>query len=449
MTILGIKLLVLELPALFGIVTRQRIDGHNVWDTLWVLFTYRQQISFSSSAVSLGAVLILWAGVKYLPKIPWHMIYFVIALAMSIFLPKGSLRYTTIGAELDKDSNLETYLKQIIHLHWYNSGLLNLKQPASIQFYLNCLFMATMIIIECSAVCKISMFLTKQRHRSSAELYSVGVSNLLAGLIGILPLSLPLTRNILTLACGARTKTYTLFCLIITLILTWAFWKVFLGIPAIFKSIISTSVGLCLIDLKMLQNYIRTHRMFGFLVAVFITITLFIEITYCIIFFYVIFFAYYVQKNSNYGYSLGNFDELANKVEIFNMKFKDEQQNQLSLQEYFQSYSDLSERLRTRLKDHFLVYQFRGIFSYLFENEHLANIKITKKYVIVLDFRYVLEHDMEMLSEYLPILNRIIKSSKMELFVTGIPKHLVEESDAIRDTWVGTLQENNRLIYIS
>ena len=112
-------------------------------------------------------------------------------------------------------------------------------------------------------------------------------------------------------------------------------------------------------------------------------------------------------------------------------------------------HSNINDKLKQKFEQFTLIYQFRGIFSFLTDNEHISNIKIYRKVIIVLDFRYVITHDVEFLGEYLAILNRIIRDSRLEIFVTGIPFSLVQNDLLLQESWVGQLNKHNRLIFIN
>ena len=302
-----------------------------------------------------------------------------------------------------------------------------------------------MTIIESCATVKLAMFLTKQRYRASTELYALGMSNVLAGFIGLLPMCLPISRNILTLGCFARSRFYCLFCLIITVVFTWIFWGAFLRIPVILKSVICIAVGLSLLDFNLLLNYFKYHRKYSYLMLTFVLISCFIELSFSICFFYVIFFASYVQNELRQGYTIANFESLDTQMEFYNVKLT---QPRKDLTDQIRS-AKISPKIVNNLSQYMVVYQLRGTFNFLNDHEHVASIKIQRKVIVVLDFRYVIAHDCEYISEYLPLLNRVIKDSRMELFVTGIPREMAEGDAVMREGWMQSVIENNRIVYIN
>ena len=184
------------------------------------------------------------------------------------------------------------------------------KKPVTIDFFLNCLFLAVITMIESAATIRLAMFLTKQKFRASVELYSIGVTNILAGFLGLLPVCFPITRNIMSLGCGARSRAYCLYCLILAIIFTWIFWGVFMALPVILKSVFSISIGISLIDIKLLRNHFKNHMMYSIMSVAFILLTFFVELSFSIFFCYVIFFALYARSGSSHGYSVGSIEDL-------------------------------------------------------------------------------------------------------------------------------------------
>ena len=263
-------------------------------------------------------VAVLCIFVKYMRQVPWHAILFFVAVVLGIALGAGYFGLQTFQGELGKDSNFSTFIGQVIDNHFYHQGMFTYKKPVTIDFFLNCLFLAVITMIESAATIRLAMFLTKQKFRASVELYSIGVTNMLAGFLGLLPVCLPISRNIMSLGCGAKSRVYSLYCLILAVLFTWIFWSVFMALPVIIKSIFSISIGISLIDIGLLRNHFKSHPTYSLMSLGFIFLTFFFELTFCIFFCYVIFFALYARNGSSHGYSVGTVEDLQTKVEFFN-----------------------------------------------------------------------------------------------------------------------------------
>lgn len=434
-----------ELPAMFGIMSKVRVETLNFWQGIAFIFNNRAAISWTTFLFVVGSVAALWGLSKYAKKVPWHMVACLLAIAVGYFFSQTG-RFQTFGEELQKDATFDTFFNEVFSTKFYKVGLSDFRKDIDLEFFLNCTFLAVMTIVESTATIRLAMHLTKQRFRSSVELYALGASNILAGAIGLLPLSLPISRNIMTLGAGARSKAYTLFCFIICVTFGWAFWGVFLKIPMLIKTIICVATGISLVDIAEIKNYVQVNskKMYGYVCICMIAISLLIDVSFCVAFFYIGFLGLYLQKRSHSSYTIGNPQDFQNQIEVFSHRLAEPR---LQLQDYM-NLNLTSKRVREEPLKHIIVYQMRGVFCFLHDNEHISNIKISRKTIVVLDFRFVEDFDLELITEYLPLLNRIIKDSRMELFVTGIPLYQVQNNLLLQESWVQQMMDKKRLIFI-
>lgn len=438
-----------EIPAIFGIYSEKQIETTSLFEIVKLVIDKKDQINYWVALMFCGACLILFVGLKFLRKIPWVLILFVGSIIAIYFIDIEESKFQTFGSELKKDSNFKIFFKEVFDSHFYNKGVWELKKPMGLEFFINCMFLAIITIVEASATIKTSSYLLKHRFRGSVEVYSLGVSNFLAGIIGLLPMSLPISRNILSLACGAKTKMYCILCLVITILFTWALWDVFIKIPVLLKSVICLSVGIYLLNFRAMANYVRTRPMYAVLLIVFTLISCYVEITFCIITFYIVFFSIYVQKGSNLVYTVGNTEEMKSSVSLFESnRKKEEGEEQLTFEEYLNRVVD-PEKPIPNICRYAHVYQLRGLFCFMNTVDHLANIKLFRVPLVILDFRFVIGHDLELINEYLPLVSQLIKDTKRDLFVTGFPKELVEKDNLLRASWVGTMHAHKRVIFIN
>lgn len=430
---------------MFGILSKVRVETLNMWQGIAFIISNRAAISWTTFIFVVVSVSLLWALSKYAPKVPWHIVAVSIAIMTGYFFSHTG-RFQTFGEELQKDASFDTFFNQVFSTKFYTVSINDFRKEIDLEFFLNCIFLALMTIVESCATIRLAMHLTKQRFRSSVELYALGASNILAGVIGLLPLSLPISRNIMTLGAGARTKAYTLFCFIICVTFGWAFWGLFLKIPVLIKTIICVATGMALVDIPEIRNYfqVNSKKPYGYLCLIFIGVSLLVDPSFCVAFFYIVFLGLYLRKQSGSSYTLGNPEDLRNMIEVFSHRLEEPR---LQLED-FMNYNLNSKILKSDPLKHMIVYQMRGTFCFLHDNEHISNIKISRKVIVVLDFRFVEDYDLELITEYLPLLNRIIKDSRMELFVTGIPHYQVLQNELIVNSWVQQMKDQKRLIFI-
>lgn len=333
-----------------------------------------------------------------------------VIIGLTIDNSNSFLKLKTFDKELNKDSNFQVFLKDVVNSHFYKTGLLTFKQPIGLDFFLNSTFLALMTILESSTTIRLASFINKKQFKIAQEFYGIGVSNFLAGLIGLMPMGFPITRNMISISCKAKSSTYTFFSLILLVVFTLVFLPGFTSMPLIVKAIMNISLGVYFIDIRVMKNYIETQSLYGCLALFFVVFSLFVEVSFCIFFFYVIYFMIYMQQSGNFSYSVGTVDDLKTQIEFSSFR-KD---NEMTLESYLKTGdSNIKDNILAHLDSNVLIYQFRGLFGFLHTSEHISNMKLAMKQIIILDFRYVHHYDLELIHEYYKVMTRIAKDSRL------------------------------------
>lgn len=406
-------------------------------------------IHYTTLLISVCLIAVTCLAVNKASFIPWYLILAVGGIALGMYTTpiNGIFNYQTFGGELSRDSDLQAFIRDVIDSHPYKKGLFKFKQPLQLDFFLNCMFLALMTMVEASVTIRLTTMLNMKRYKPAVEMYTIGASNIVSGILGLLPLGFPICRNILTIGCGARSVTYTLFCLIFIVGFTMVFLKAFMSIPIILKSIISISVGISLLDIGTLVRYIKARPFFGQLALVFVLLTFFIEVGLCVFYLYVIFFCIYLRQSGSYGYTVVGLSEINTRLALFAESHPDCPK---SIKDCLKR-ADLPSKFIDRYENITTIYQFRGLFCFLHVHDHMSNLKLLGKRIVILDFSYVIKHDIEMLGEYLLLVSRVLKEPKICVFVAGIPYSDVKNDPILQNSWVKTLssEENERVIFTS
>lgn len=449
---LGFKLVIKEIPAICGLIEHRDLTTHNAWQIFWILTSNLTRINFSTLLISVFIICVITIGVRYKKKVPvpWYLILGIAAIVVGLTVPKRNsiFKSENFGGKLSQDSNLQAFFRDVIDSHPYHTGLFKFKQPLQLDFFLNCFFLAVMTLIESSVTIRLSTHLNKTIYNQSTELYCIAISNFISGLLGLLPMGFPIGRNVLSIACGAASITYTLFCMIAMICFTMIFLNTFMTLPVIFKSIISIAVGVSLLDIKNISQYTKSRMFYGILTFLFVLISFFVEVSLCVFYFYLIYFSIYLTKGGNFSYTVGKIEDLNTRIEFFKVH---NPEYPGSLKEYLiRAHIDRSkDDIVENFEEHTVIYQFRGLFNFFYTQDHMANIRLLNKKIVILDFKYVFEHDMEQLTGYLFLINRIIRNDYFYIFITGIPHSFATKDPIMARTWITPLMndENDRVIF--
>ena len=313
------------IPAL-GIGIRLNPEYLDISETLQIIWVQRGAISPQTALFSFVFVCMFFMCLKLLRGVPWHTVFFALALILGSLNRVKQLNLETFGAELVRDVNFQTSIDELIQLHFHKVGLFALKKPIGLQFFLNCLFLSLITVVESSITVRMAQTLTKEKVSTKLQLYTVAMTNVLSGCLGLLPVTLPLARNLFTLSAGAKSRIYTMLCFIFTVTLMWAFWNFFLSIPVIVKTVFKITFGLLIIDLPVIRTYFKRHRGTFFCIAAFVFCQFFMHLLFVLLFFGFGFFVYYNQNIEGAGYEVGCFHHLSQKQRLhaFSMQLPDQ-----------------------------------------------------------------------------------------------------------------------------
>ena len=446
------KLIVKEIPTILGINSRDKKEDTNSWDIIMIIVRNTDQINIWTTLIATGSVIFVFLAINRYPRVPWHLMLMIVATIVGLTVNGNNniFKFSTFGGELSKGANFQIFLREVLNNHYYNKGFLTFKQPIALDFFLNSAFLAIMTLMEATATIRLTSFAYKCRYLVAPEFVGIGVGNILAGLIGLLPMGYSVTRNVVAIGCRARTSVFTLFSLLLLIFFTLVFLEAFTSMPVVFKSMITITIGMRLVDVRLLVSYVRSQYVYGGLMVIFILISMMVEVAFCIFLFYGLYFFIYLQQSGTYCYTLGSVDELKTQIEIFNVGKVLDKFTKETLEEYLITGEEkIPDSIMRHLDHYMLIYQFRGLFGFLHCTEHISNMKLARKTIIVLDFRYVHLYDLELITEYYKILSRIAKDVRLSLFVTGLPKAQVDNNKVLEESWVVTLKGLFRIIYIN
>lgn len=411
----------------------------------------------------LGSIILSYLMVRW-KRVPWHAFFFIICVMVGIL--DGGNQVNTLGEAWTSEGKFHEDVGKLvskrINEHFKHASML-----VDPYFLINCIVLSMVTILECSISMKLSEAILKRRGKKRLEIVGLAISNFIAGIAGILPLSLPIGRNLLALRSGATNRVYLLISCVFTVFFGWIVWPYMKFLPFITVSIFNASLGILLMDSRLFNNYWMYNPKYAIIFTLIVVSCFFVDLVFCMILSWLFFLAFYMQMPSEEAYTLGDVNQFENRVQVYlensaknllNLKknlakdsiFRnsDEQEETETLVQSAITQEDKPvDNIVTKIKSDCVLYELRGRFNFLFYRTHVANLKHIDRKHVVLDFTYIFSNDIEFIQEYYSFIRKL-SGEVFELYVTGIPEHRVKKDVFLRGTWVEEFYSKGKMIFV-
>ena len=111
-----------------------------------------------------------------------------------------------------------------------------------------------LVYLESITTLRVTSIELEKGSDNQLETFFLGVTNIILGLLGLLPVSIPVARNILAKEAGGNNKIYLLEASVALLLLSTLLWPLGQLFPTLIVCSINTCLGLLMIDLSILGS---------------------------------------------------------------------------------------------------------------------------------------------------------------------------------------------------
>lgn len=225
------------------------------------------------------------------PRVPWHAVAFLVCIVVGIiskesqFHPLGEA-WTSDG---DFKKSIANQYKKRINEHFKHAEIL-----LNPYFMINCITLTMVTILEGSITMKLSELIMVKKINKQLEFVGLALSNFLAGVFGILPMSIPIGRNLLALRSGASHRIYLLISAFFVVLFGFIIWPYMKSLPMITVSVFNASLGVLLIDTELFHNYWRFSPKYAIVFTLVILSCFFLDLAFCMIFSWLFFLVLYM-----------------------------------------------------------------------------------------------------------------------------------------------------------
>lgn len=429
----------------------QHIFKHQKDIKVYVFFTF-----------VLGSIILAYLMVRW-KRVPWHAIFFIVCVIVGV-LDSGN-QVNTLGEAWNSEGNFHKALGNLVSKR-INEHFKHAEMLIDPYFMINCIVLSMVTILETSISMKLSEAILKRRGKKRLEIVGLAISNFIAGITGLLPLSLPIGRNLLALRSGATSRVYLLIACLFTIIFGWVVWPYMKFLPLITVSIFNASLGILLMDSRLFNNYWLYNPKYAIIFSLIVISCFFVDLVFCMILSWLFFLAFYMQMPSEEAYSIGDINQFENMVISYKAANKDnilnlrknlgngilkrdiEDEDDDEIETLVNSNINHDEDLVGKIKSDAVLYILKGRFNFLFYRTHVANLRHIDKKNVVLDFSYVFSNDVEFIQEYFSFIRKLSEEN-FDLYVTGIPEYRVQKDVFLRGTWVEEFYLKGKMIFIS
>lgn len=443
---MGIFYILNELVNIMGVASK-RMHGmllYRLSTQIKINMDYNHYILLGST---LFFVIVLQILLKKKPSWPWHSLFFLTALIVGFILgdriPKeGSVLSSKWPNQELLLNHAEDQPKHPLYGKLLNSTLL--LEP---YFILNVMTLALLTLLESSISMRLVKVMFEKPTKKRFELFGIGFINVVNGLLGLMPVSIPVCRNVLMHKLKVSSTVYCLLSALLVILFCWALAPVFHCIPMLIVSVFNISLGLSMIDLNVIYNYWKYNRRYGLILLIIVLSSFFVHIIFSMIVSWILFFGVYFNRVKEEPFSLGLYKEMKARLDRFNIKNSKKYKDDEAACRLIAGNSRQEEIMR-RLKLQGTIYQLKGRFNFLHSQAHIQNMLLLKGRTILLDFTGIFYHDWEFIRNYRPLIVEL-KDRGIDFYVCGIPKDIVGDDKLLRASWIEELDEEDRLLFIN
>lgn len=155
-------------------------------------------------------------------------------------------------------------------------------------------FFTVVAFLEAVTALRLSSLKVMRTSDKQLEMLSLGVTNIILGMLGLLPVSIPVARNLLAREAGGNHKVYLMFSFILLFVGGSVAWPIIKCFPRLAVSAIGTTLGLLIVDLTFLYSTIKTSPFLALPIGILVIGSLFFDMltvfTAALLIFYLVYF---------------------------------------------------------------------------------------------------------------------------------------------------------------
>jgi len=430
-----------------------RLDIVTISIHVWQHFDKIHLATISLFAVS---TLLLFLGLKFRPALPWHVICFLVLFLIGYFTTVKGLKMTLIGEDWGATARFHNDFVKLFN-DPVRSRFTKLDIARDPGFLINCVALAFITLVEAASLSKLVESHLKMRPDRKSEYLGIGITNMLGGTLGLLPVSLPISRNLLTLRAGANSFLHPVFCALLTVLFGYFLWTYMRYLPVVIVSVFNVSLAFFLLEINKIRFYWKNNKKYASVFTLIVLLSLFTNVVVAMIAGWIVFLIIYNQVNSEYSYSLGDIHKVKELVKLHEYSQEilrevpkeipeEENLNREDLRRLVSSENRVVDVL-DRIEKDGAVYELTGRMSFLFDKTHILNIRNLDKDVVLLSFQKIWRDDQEFMLDYRTFIEELSREP-IVLYITGIPYKQVLEDPFLKDTWVSKMVHEGLLLFV-
>lgn len=445
-----------ELLNIFGIYRSQK-QGLTFYDTLQQFYNNMNQIGYMIALIAFGSLIVFQTLFMLKPKWPWHSLFFLLAIFAGFILDgwfNSFKKNSILQADWPNNIKIQSSLNTALTKHNFKV-LLNTNPVLEVYFIINVMAMSILTVIESSIAIRMTEDLGGETTDKDTELAGVAATNIICGIFGLPPVSIPVCTNILMRKLGVTSQAYTLSAGIFLILSVWILPFIFNYAPMLIVTVFNISLGMSMFDMNTIMYYWKYNRNYFYVILVIIAFSFFVHIVFSMLLSWINFFALYLNIVKKESFSLIKGKDFVDSIRsssflsgILSMIPGVTSDESLKKSEYPRKISTLLDDIEIKG----IVYQLRGRFNFIYYNCHLQNLtqlfdRMKESDVpIVIDFSDIWNSDREFIRHYQKFLHETLYITR-RIYIYGIPKDAVEDNALERQTWIGQFDEEDRIIY--
>jgi MFS superfamily sulfate permease-like transporter len=398
---------------------------------------------------------------KRIRNIPWFLLFTVVSVVVGYVFSSHS-NIISLHVPFNGYKELYTFFGKPFS-HFFNFQVFWNKACTG-EFMMNMLFFTAAVFLESITSMRVARGYDDRASDETTEILGLGFTNIIFGCLGLLPVSIPVARNILAHETGGNHKVYYLLSACLLFASAFLIWPLMSHFPNVIISTFNTCLAMMMIDFKPLIHMIKQSPSLSIPITILILGSMIIDIltafSISLICFYLIYFNiggyeyFRIEKIDSFFDDIVIKHQKFNFVESRNVFGGEEELVMLNALPNGVSHTDMEEDGKHHIeetKNNFLedgiVYTFLGTFNFFNYEIHFNNIRHFNKSHVCINFAEILAHDLDFLAEYKSFIE-LLDESGYEVYITGFHRlNMVEDVTLKKIGWLINKSNLGKILY--
>lgn len=226
-------------------------------DSLQYIFQHREEALAVEFFIYLFITGVIYALVRKVRNLPWFILFTALSVLLG-YLMRSHKNVLALNIAFKGYEELFSFFGSPFS-HFFSFKVFWYKACTG-EFIMHMLFFTAAVFVESVTSLRVARSHNDRTSDESAEILGLSLTNIVFGCLGLLPVSIPVARNVLAFETGANNKIYHLFSAGLLFSMAFLAWPLMRQFPNVTISAYNSCLGIMLLEVKSLVNLVSFNR---------------------------------------------------------------------------------------------------------------------------------------------------------------------------------------------